>query len=147
MTSATRLSGTSRRWRLTVALSVVVLLIVGTAWGQDDDFPFGPFRMYATKQRLDGASNWYRAEGVTAQGTVVGIPISRFGLRRAEVEGQMDRLRSDPELVGLLVTAYERRQPYRAPLVELRIIKHLQPVRGGVPSGEPTERVVITWRR
>ncbi|MGQ0831679.1 MAG: hypothetical protein ACT4OV_08370 [Microthrixaceae bacterium] len=147
MTSVTPLSRTSRRWRLAVAASVVVLLLAGTAWGQDDAFPFGPFRMYATKQRLDGASNWYRVEGVSAEGAVEDIPVSRFGLRRAELEGQMDRFRSDPALLGALVTVYERRQPQGAPLVEIRIVKHVQPVRGGVPSGEPTQRVVVTWRR
>ena len=147
MTSVTPLSRTSRRWRLGVALSVVVLLLAGTAWGQDDAFPFGPLRMYATKQRLDGASSWYRVEGLSAQGEVVDLPVARLGLRRSELEGQMDRFQRDPEMVRLLVTAYERRQPHGPRLVALRIIKHLQPVRGGMPRGEPTERVVVTWRR
>ena len=147
MRGVLRLSAAARRRRLGAATLMVTLLVAGSAVGHDDAFPFGPFRMYATKQRLDGATSWYGAEGVTADGRSVEIPTEQLGLRRSELEGQMDRLRADPSLVGLLVTAYERRRPEAARLVELRVVKHLQLVRGGVPSGEPTKRVVITWRR
>lgn len=146
-TTVAPLTTPGRRWRLAIAGLTVVLLLAGTAWGQDDDFPFGPFRMYATSQRLDGATSWYRIDGVTADGSVVDIPISRFALRRAELEGQMDRFRAQPELLALLITAYERNQPGRARLVELRIVKHRQPLRGGVPTGEATEKVAVTWTR
>lgn len=141
------LSAAARRRRLGAATLTLTLLVAGSAWGHDDAFPFGPFRMYATKQRLDGATSWYAMEGVTADGTVVDIPTQRLGLRRAELEGQMDRFRADPALVELLVETYERRQPDAEPLVEVRILKHLQPVRGGSPSGERTKRIVIAWRR
>jgi hypothetical protein len=146
-TSVAPLTATGRRWRLVIAGLTVVLLLAGTAWGQDDDFPFGPFRMYATSQRLDGVTSWYRIDGVTADGSVVDIPISRFALRRAELEGQMDRFRAHPELLGLLVTAYERSQPGRARLVELHIVRHRQPMRDGVPTGQPTEKIAVTWTR
>lgn len=136
-----------RRARLAASAVVITLLLAGSAWGQDDAFPFGPFRMYATKQRLDGATSWYATVGVTTDGTRVDIPIEQLGLRRAELEGQMDRLRADPALIELLVDTYERREPSAPRLVELRIVKHLQPVRGGVSRGTPIERVVVTWRR
>lgn len=144
---APTVSAAARRRRLGAAALMVALLLAGSAWGQDDAFPFGPFRMYATKQKLDGATSWYALEGVTANGTVVDIPTAQVGLRRAELEGQMDRLWKDRELVGLLADAYERHQPGAARLLELRVVKHLQPVRGGVPSGEPMVRIVVTWRR
>lgn len=141
------LSRAARQRRLRVAALTIALLLAGSTVGQDDAFPFGPFRMYATKQKLDGATSWYALEGVTANGVVVDVPTAQLGLRRAELEGQMDRFRADDALVGLLVETYERRHPEAPRLVELRIVKHLQPVRGGVPRGEPTQRVVVTWRR
>ena len=141
------LSPARRRHRLAASAVVVALLLAGSAWGQDDAFPFGPFRMFATKQRLDGATSWYTTVGVTADGAQVEIPIGQVGLRRAELEGQMDRLRADPALIELLVDAYERREPTAPRLVEMRIVKHVQPVRAGVPHGDPVERIVVTWRR
>lgn len=142
-----RLPPSSRRVRLGAAALLIGLVLAGSAWGQDDAFPFGPFRMYATKQRLDGATSWYATEGVTVDGALVDIPTAQLGLRRAELEGQMDRLRSDPALIELLVAAYERCQPGVTPLAELRIVRHVQPVRDGVPHGDPIERTVVTWRR
>ena len=142
-----RLSRRGRRIRVVSGVAVCVLLLAGTAFGQDDDFPFGPFRMYSTTQRLDGATTWYRIDGVTDEGELLGIPISRFGLRRAEVEGQVPRIKADPSLLGSLETAYERRQPYRRPLVEIRLIRHQQPLRGGQPYGPSIEEVVATWQR
>jgi hypothetical protein len=136
-----------RRIRVACGVAVIALLLAGTAFGQDDDFPFGPFRMYSTTQRLDGATSWYRIEGVTDEGEVIGIPISRFGVRRAEVEGQLNRIEADPSLLGSLETAYERRQPSRRPLVEIHLIRHDQPLRGGQPFGQATEEVVATWQR
>jgi hypothetical protein len=136
-----------RRRRLVASALVVLLLLAGTAWGRDDDFPFGPFRMYATTQHLDGFTSWFRTEGVLADGSVVDIPTSQLGLRRAELEGQLDRFRQRPELLDLLITAYERRQPDHVPLVELRVVKHRQDLRDGLPVGEPTERVEVAWTR
>jgi hypothetical protein len=141
------LSRRGRRLRVACGAAVCLLLLAGTAFGQDDDFPFGPFRMYSTTQRLDGATSWYRVDGVTDQGELMAIPTTRFGLRRAEVEGQVTRIKSDPSLLGSLETAYERRQPYRRPLVEIRLIRHDQPLRGGQPHGPPSEEVVATWQR
>lgn len=142
-----RLSRTGRYWRLGAAALAVALLLAGSAWGQDDAFPFGPMKMFATRQRLDGATSWYDIDGVTADGEVVDIPMAELGLRRAELEGQMDRLVDDPTLIGLLLPVYERRHPGADTLVELRVVKHLRPVRGGVPTGTVTERIVATWTR
>ena len=42
----------------------LVLLLAGTIWGSDDDFPFGPFRMYSTSSPPNAPAPDTRVEGV-----------------------------------------------------------------------------------
>jgi hypothetical protein len=134
-----------RRMRMAASALVVVLLLGGTVVGQDDDFPFGPFRMYATRQRLDGRTSWYRVEAVTSEGDVVFVPGAAYGLRRAELEGQIPRFVDDPSLLGELATAYAARRPDAAPLVEIHLVKTSQPLAGGRPHGDRTDELVAVW--
>lgn len=145
--AATELTGGARRARLAVAAVVCGLLLAGTAWGQDDHFPFGPFRMYATRQRLDGTTSWYQLEATTVEGQRIFLPGSAYGLRRAELEGQIPRIVDDPSLLGQLAVAYGRRRPDGPELVELRLVKSSQQLEDGSPVGEPEHRVVATWTR
>jgi hypothetical protein len=134
-----------RRLRLAFAVGMVALLFAGTVAGADDDFPFGPFRMYATRQRLDGRTSWYRIEAVTAEGEVVFVPGAAYGLRRAELEGQIPRFAADPTLLGQLAVTYAARRPDEPPLVEIRLVKRSQQLAGGQPSGEPSDVLVAAW--
>ncbi len=145
--AAPELTGGARRARLAVAAVVFVLLLAGTAWGQDDQFPFGPFRMYATRQRLDGTTSWYQLEATTVDGQRILLPGAAYGLRRAELEGQIPRFVADPGLLGQLAYAYEVRQPDGPDLVEVHLVKWRQPLEGGRPSGDPTSKTVASWRR
>jgi hypothetical protein len=139
------MTSVGRRLRLAVSATVVALLLAGTTVGQDDDFPFGPFRMYATRQRLDGRTSWYRIEAVTASGDVVFVPGAAYGLRRAELEGQIPRFVDDPELLGELAVAYAARRPDELPLVEVHLVRRSQHLAGGRPVGEPQDELVAGW--
>ena len=77
-----------RRVRVVATLITGVLLLAGTLWGTDDDFPFGPFRMYSTAPDPNGAARDTRVEGVDADGRTVAITEGNSGIRRAEIEGQ-----------------------------------------------------------
>jgi hypothetical protein len=134
-----------RRLRLVVAATLVALLVTGTLVGQDEDFPFGPFRMYATRQRLDGRTSWYRIEAVTASGEVVFVPGAAYGLRRAELEGQIPRFVDDPAMLGELAVAYAARRPDEPSLVEIRLVRRSQQLADGRPVGEPTDEDVAEW--
>jgi hypothetical protein len=138
---------TARRLRLAAAAIVFSVLLAGTAWGSDDHFPFGPFRMYATRQRLDGATTWYGLEGVTDDGRTMFLPGSTYGLRRAELEGQLPRFLAEPSLLGELAASYARRHPHAPPVVEIKLVKHRQQLAGGRPVGERRDEVVATWHR
>src|SRR6266540_2939946 len=139
--------GASRRLRLVAAALVFGLLLVGTVRGADDDFPFGPFRMYASRQSLDGVTSWYRIEAVTDTGQLIFVPGAAYGMRRAELEGQIPRFVAHPALLGELAVAYERRRPRSPRLVEIRLVRHRQRLAGGQPVGPPVEEVVATWPR
>ena len=52
-------AGWAARWAVTVI--ALALLLAGTFVGQDDDFPFGPFRMYSTTAQLNGPVRSTRA--------------------------------------------------------------------------------------
>jgi hypothetical protein len=139
------MTSVGRRVRLAASAVVVVLLLGGTVLGQDDDFPFGPFRMYATRQRLDGRTSWYRIEAVTARGDVRFVPGAAYGLRRAELEGQIPRFVADPALLGELAAAYAARRPGEPELVEIRLVRRSQPLAGGRPDGAPSDQLVAEW--
>src|SRR6201999_1644697 len=79
----------SRRGVVTRLLAVVVglaLVIAGTVHGQDDDFPFGPFRMYSTRDDPNGAVRELRVQLLLTTGAVQDVTNASGAPRRAELE-------------------------------------------------------------
>jgi hypothetical protein len=140
------LTDTGRRVRVAVTVVLAVLLLAGTAVGQDDDFPFGPFRMYSTYDDPDGSVLSTRVEARDATGTLRTVDERSTGLKRAEVEGQVDRFVADPDLLGALAEAQRRLQPDAPPFVELRVVQRRFALRDSRPTGQATETVVAVWR-
>jgi hypothetical protein len=139
---------TRGRWtRLAATLVAAALLLAGSIWGQDDDFPFGPFRMYASVADLDAPAADTRVEALDASGATVRLTETNTGIRRAEIEGQMGRFREHPRLLKVVADAYVRKNP-RAPAVgEVRIVIRWHQVRDGLPTGAWRDEVVTTWTR
>jgi hypothetical protein len=98
------LTTTGRGLRLLIAGAVLALTLVGTIWGQDDAFPFGPFRMN------DDPARSTRIDGLTGDGRRLDIT-GETALRPAEIEGQLPRLRRHPELLAAFAEDYQRRHP------------------------------------
>ncbi|NUT32441.1 MAG: hypothetical protein HOV79_05130 [Hamadaea sp.] len=140
------LSPTSKTIRAAVTLVVCALLLGGTLWGSDDDFPLGPFRMYAGVNPPNEPAPDPRVEGVTADGTVILLDERRTGLRRAEVEASQEAFRTDPALLAKVLDAYEDRNPGGPELVEIRYVNRLHEIRSGRPTGKWTDDVLATWR-
>ena len=135
-----------RSIRAAATAAVLLMLLAGSAWGEDDHFPFGPFRMFSRTTKSTGRVTASRIEAVTADGRTITIADARLGLRRAEVEGQIPRFRRDPALLAHLVEAYERFQPDGPELVELRVVNDISRLTEGRITGRET-RVVATWDR
>jgi len=145
VTTGTVLDERGRRARTALTVAVAGLVLAGTFVGQDDDFPFGPFRMYSTRDDPDGTVVSTRVEAVDRTGTVRAVDERSTGLRRAEVEGQVARFRARPELLGALAAAHRRLRPHEPPFVELRVVEQAYALRDSRPTGGSTERVVARW--
>ena len=142
-TGVTTLSPTGRRVRLAATGVVLALLLGGTVWGTDSDFPFGPFRMYSTRADPDRPVVSTSVVGVTADGDEVRLSGGEVGLRRAEFEGQLSRLVDQPELLGLLAGSYAEGHPDAEPLVAVRVVQRRHALDDGRRTGEVTESVLV----
>ncbi len=100
------LSRAARGCRLAVAAVVAVLTLCGTLVGSDVDFPFGPFRMYATRDDPNGVVRIVAVRTVTVDGLGHDVTNARGAPRRAELEGRMSTLRADCAQFALLVPRY-----------------------------------------
>ena len=134
----------SRSWRLAVSAVVVVLLAVGTFWGSDDDFPFGPLRMYATSTSPNGRVGLTAVWGTTVTGEDVKISPGALGMRNAELEGQLPRLVDNPHLLGALARTYHERFPDRPEFVHVRLQRNYKDLEDGEVVGRHTV-VVAEW--
>lgn len=140
------LTATGRWVRLAVTVVVFAVLLAGTFVGQDDDFPFGPFRMYSTRDDPDGVVRSARVEAVDTTGRVRTVDERSTGLKRAEVEGQTGRFRADPQLLGALARAHTQLRPGEPEFVEVRVVERSYRLENSRPTGEQSERVVVRWQ-
>jgi hypothetical protein len=140
------LTARARLSRVVVTLVGVALLLAGTLWGSDDHFPFGPFSMYAGVNRLDDPAPDTRLEATDTSGAVVLLTETNTGIKRAEIEGQIDRLRSEPDRLVSVARAYAERNPGAPPLTEVRVVIRWHELRGGRPTGVDRDEVAATWR-
>ena len=142
-TDVVRLTRASRWLRLAVTALVFALVMAGTVWGDDSDFPFGPFRMYSTRADPNAPVVSTRVVGLTASGEEVRLSGGAVGLRRAEFEGQLPRLVEEPELLGLLAGSYADRHPDAEPLVAVRVVQRRHALDDGRRTGAVTESVLV----
>jgi hypothetical protein len=121
------------------------LLLAGTLFGQDDHFPFGPFRMYATASGPDQPAPDTRLEGVDTTGAVVPLTERNSGIRRAELEGQQSRYAAEPARLAEAARAYAEHNPDAPALVEVRIVIRWHDIDNGRPTGGYTDETVVVW--
>jgi hypothetical protein len=124
--------------RLAIGATALVVVLAGTAWGQDDEFPVGPFRMYATAARPTGTVRVAELFGVRADGTRVLLQAHDVGLRRAELEGQLPRFRKDPTLLAALATPE---------YLEIRLEERQRRVVDRRVQRDETRVLVASWHR
>jgi hypothetical protein len=143
------LTSSERTRRLIATAAVIGALVAGTFWGDDDNWPFGPFRMYSIRNRLDGRIKSALVELTMADGSRVDEKISSgtFALKRAEVEGQMERFGRNPSLLRHLAYTYGRLHPGSAEVVAIRLYYEMTSLEGGRPNGPVAEHTVASWER
>lgn len=101
------LSRAGRTVRLAIAAAVAVITVAGTAVGDDHDFPFGPFRMYATRDDPNGVVRIVAVESIDADGHTDDLTSASGAPRRAELEGRMSELRADCGQFARLIPRYK----------------------------------------
>ncbi|WP_134322632.1 hypothetical protein [Cumulibacter soli] len=143
--SSTTLSRTGIVTRLTVSILALIMLLYGTFWGSDADFPFGPFKMYAYRNAPDGTVNSLRLEAVTEEGELIGVSAGAVGLRRAELEGSMPRMETEPALMAEIVDRYAENNPDKPELVELRVVVRIFQLEDGAKTGEYEDDIQVVW--
>ena len=138
------LSPRQRTARMVIALGVLLALVAGTFWGDDEHFPFGPFRMYSVRNDPNGTISATKVNGTSVDGRELRIRLEAFGLRRAELDGQLWRFANDSRLAGILAETYEE-MGGRPALSELWIYRvYYQLEEGRIVDS--FERTLGAWR-
>jgi hypothetical protein len=136
-----------RRIRLAATLICGALLLGGTLFGADDDFPFGPFRMYATGPDPNGDAKDTRVEGTDLAGRTVPITERNSGIRRAEIEGQEGAYVATPSRLSEVADAYTEHSPGATPLKSVRVIVRWVGIKHARPTGTYRDEVIAEWTR
>ncbi len=140
-----RLGRSPGRRRLVATALVAVLLLWGTFWGQDDDFPFGPLRQYSTATDPDGLVWVTHAYGRFDDGIERPLLEGDIGMRIAEFDGQFHRIKDEPELLRPLADAYHQRHPEGPRLVRLRLQRDAKKLEGREVVGRRTRIAAEIW--
>jgi hypothetical protein len=136
-----------RATRVVVTAAVFALLLAGSAWGSDDDFPFGPFSMYAGVNGPNDPAPDLRVEATNVDGRTIILTERNAGLRRAEIEGQEAAYIADPSRLGALADAYQRLNPQAAPIVKVAMIVRFHEIRDSRTTGAWHDEVTAVWER
>ena len=127
------------------AITVLVMLVLGTWRGGDHDFPFAPFSMFASRHDRDGFVPSAYLEVTDSTGRTMRVGSARTGMRRAEIEGQLPELIAHPEKLRDVADAHRRRHPGEPVWVRVAVRQIRYWLRaGGVVR---TDDVILTeWR-
>ncbi len=132
--------------RLAATAVGLLLITAGTVWGQDDHFPFGPFRMYSTSSAPDGPINVLRIDSHTeSEGWQrASLTPASVGMNPAEVEGQLPRFVDQPDLLGKLASTHARLQPEDEPWTAMRLVRRQYVLVDRRPT-DIRESVIAEW--
>lgn len=141
------LSRSGRIWRLAAAVAALGLLVYGSAWGDDDLWPFGPMSQYSFRIDPDGEIRALWVEADLADGSHRRLDISNaddVGVARAELEGQLDRIIADPARLATLAEAWKELHPDRPELRRIIVGQDVVELTDGREAGQRTD-VFTSW--
>lgn len=141
-----RLSSWARRIRVIAAVVVLALITLGTVRGGDDDFPFGPLRMYSTRDNPNGVVQQGVVQAVTRSGRLRDVTNTSGAPRRAELEGRMGEFAAHPDRFAAVAVAYVPKANATAadPVISIRLVRRGFPLHNG-RAGPSVDVVVATW--
>jgi hypothetical protein len=135
-------------WRAGLVLVLGAGFVLGSVVGQDDWWPFSPWRMFSTSTSPHGAVVAMSIERRTADGGWEQAPLSprSVGLSRAEVEGRVPQLTADPAMLGTLAATHARLRPDDPPWTGVRVVRNETVLADRRPTGEVRRTVIAEWR-
>jgi hypothetical protein len=134
-----------RRRRGVATLAAAALLLSGSVWGSDDDFPFGPFRMYAGVNDPNGVVVSSYMQAVLPGGKVIRVDERGTGLRRAELEAEVGDFVRDPASLASIAKAHAELRPGEPPYIAVQVVQLDQHLHHAALA-EQTTKVVAQWR-
>ena len=144
-----RLGGAAKAWRTVVVLLLAGGFCAGSLVGDDDWWPFSPWRMFSTSQAPSG-SVW--STGIEVQTAAepgrwqpAALTPENTGLNRAEVEGRIPQIEGDPARLGTLAASHARLRPDAPAWTALRVVRRLIVVVDRRPTGEVRTEVLAQW--
>jgi hypothetical protein len=88
-----------------------------------------------------------RVEAVDASGTRFELDQRNAGIRRAEIEDQVNRFKAEPALLRSIGDAYAARHPGAPEVVEIELIERQHELRDGTATGRHTDVTLAEWHR
>ena len=143
-----RLPAFARAWRAVLLLVVAALFVGGTAIGNDDWWPFGPWRMFATATAPSGSVYSLAIEVQIGNDPVwqpADLTPTSVGLNRAEVEGRVPQMTADPAMLGTLARTHARLRPDAPPWRAVRVVRNEVLLSHGAPTGQVRSSTVVSW--
>ena len=139
-----RLSRASLGWRSAVLVAGTLLVIWGSVFGTDNAWPFGPMSQFAFRAGPNDGIHSVFLQVRNTEGRVFVVPLSpgQVGTGRAEVEGQMTRIRANPALLRDLAQSYHRIHPKEPPLEQLWLRDRITEFHQGRKVGERIDPMV-----
>jgi hypothetical protein len=129
--------------RSLAAAVIVVLVVLGSLLATDDVWPFSPFRMFSAAVKVNGVVTGTSFVGKTTDGRSLRLDALDFGLRRAEVEGNLVHERMDERHLAALAAVWNERHPHQR-LVRLEQHQVGEDLRDGRPV-RSVDRTVTVW--
>lgn len=143
-----RLSSPRKALLTLLLLGLTGLFLAGTVVGQDDWWPFGPWRMFATSTAPSGAIYSLSIEvreGDDASWVPASLTPTAVGLNRAEVEGRIPQMTRDPAMLGTLARSHAELRPHEAAWSAVRVVRTQVLLEGGTPTGEVRRSTLAAW--
>ena len=143
-----RMSPLSISWRLGATAIALIILTCGQFLNTNDFFPLGSLTQYATAKDLNGTVNATCIEGQFPgedEPRRLGFNTATVGIERGDIESQLDRVISHPELLQSMADSYERLHPNEPKPEAMILCRTVTQLEHGRSVGEPERQVLATW--
>lgn len=133
--------------RLASTVVVLALLTIGQVKDTNDLFPFGSLSQYATARDMNGTvrSNYLLADTDEQVGKFISANMHVIGVGRAEIEGQLDRILANPELMQAFIDSYAALNPDEPAIRTIYLKRSVQRLNNGYLVGKPEYTELLRW--